>query len=176
MTLLDYTSEEYTKTYRKKIDHNMALVQELNTGAYSKKRINRYVSEITGEQLDPTVSIKLPFCTDFGGNIHFGKHIILNRGVMLTDTGGIYIDDYVAIGPHASIITVNHLTDPDKRTILDVQPVHLKKNSWIGANAIVLPGVTIGENSIVGAGSIVTKDVPDNVVVVGSPAKVIKTL
>lgn len=94
----------------------------------------------------------------------------------LVDLGGIFIEDHVLIGPMSRIITVNHLVDPSQRRGLEVQAVRIKKNAWIGANVTVLPGVTIGENSIVAADSTVTKDVPANVIVAGTPAKVIKLI
>ena len=171
---LDFKSDKYNQNYRKKIDHNMKLVHELNTGKYSIKRIKRFLSEITGEKIDKSVSLKLPFCTDFGGNIHFGKDIVVNTGVMFTDLGGIYLGDGVLIGPNASIITVNHSINPSKRNILELKPVHIKKNVWIGANATILPGVTIGKNSIIAAAAVVTHDVPENTIVGGIPAKEIR--
>lgn len=176
MSLLDFTTPEYQATYRPAIDKNMQLVQELNTGSRSQQEIQEYLCKITGHPVDQSVSLKLPFCTDFGSNIHFGKNIIINTGVMFTDLGGIFLEDHVMIGPRASLITVNHLTDPSQRNILDVKPIHLRKNVWIGANATILPGVTIGENSIVAAGAVVNHDVPANQMVAGVPAKIIKTL
>ena len=92
------------------------------------------------------------------------------------DLGGITIEDDVLIGPKVSIITENHPINPDERKILDLKSVIIKRNTWIGANATILPGVTIGENSVVAAGAVVTKDVPTNTVVAGVPAKVIKIL
>lgn len=93
---------------------------------------------------------------------------------MVSAAGGIDIDEGVQIAPRVNIVTVNH--DLHDKMIVICKPVHIKKNAWIGANATILPGVTIGENSVVGAASVVTKDVPDNVVVVGNPAKVIKKI
>ncbi|HAX1042357.1 TPA: sugar O-acetyltransferase, partial [Enterococcus faecium] len=82
--------------------------------------------------------------------------------------------DSVLIGPRVNLITVNHLTDPKERRGLLVKPIHIKKNAWIGAGATILPGVTIGENAIVAANATVTKDVPDNTIVAGIPAKIVK--
>ena len=90
--------------------------------------------------------------------------------------GGITIRDEVLIGPKVSLITENHPLNPKQRKGLIGKPILIKKNAWIGANAIVLPGVTIGENSIVAAGAVVSKDVPDNTIVGGIPAKFIKEI
>lgn len=155
-------------------DKNEPLVAELNTGYHSPKERLSYLEKMTGRPIDSSVTVSLPFYTDFGKHITFGKDIFINQNVTFVDLGGIIIEDHVLIGPMTRLITVNHLIDPDKRRGLSVQPVVIKKNVWIGANVTVLPGVTIGENSIVAADSTVTKDVPDNVVVAGTPARVIK--
>jgi acetyltransferase-like isoleucine patch superfamily enzyme len=90
--------------------------------------------------------------------------------------GGITIEDNVLIGPKVNLITENHPTDPTQRKSLILHPIHIKNNAWIGAGATILPGVTIGENSIVAAGAVVNKDVPANTIVGGVPAKIIKAL
>ena len=117
----------------------------------------------------------LPFYTDFGKHIKFGKNIFINIGVMFTDLGGITIEDKVLIGPGAKLLSVNHSIDPEKRRGIIASPILIKENAWIGANATILPGVTVGKNSIVAAGAVVTEDVPDNVIVGGVPAKIIKS-
>lgn len=88
--------------------------------------------------------------------------------------GGITIEDDVQIGPKVSLITENHPIDPSQRKFLDLKPIVIKKNAWIGAGAIILPGVTIGENSVVAAGAVVNNDVPENTIVGGVPAKHLK--
>lgn len=95
---------------------------------------------------------------------------------LAVDLGGIVIEDHVLIGPMCRIITVNHLIDPTKRRGLSVAAVKIEENAWLGANVTVLPSVTIGKNAVVAADSTVTKDVPDNVIVAGTPAKVIKEI
>jgi acetyltransferase-like isoleucine patch superfamily enzyme len=92
----------------------------------------------------------------------------------MLDLGGIRIDDDVLIGPRVNLVTENHPTDPTQRKSLSLHGIHIKRNAWIGAGATVLPGVTIGENAIVAAGAVVTKDVPDNSIVGGIPAKHIR--
>ena len=95
---------------------------------------------------------------------------------MFTDLGGITLEDNVLIGPRANIISVNHPAEPQARRGIILNPVRICKNAWIGANATILPGVTVGENAIVAAGAVVSKYVPPNTVVGGVPAKIIKTI
>jgi len=92
------------------------------------------------------------------------------------DLGGITIDDNVLIAPKVSLLSEGHPISPENRRALVAKPIHIKQNAWIGAGASILLGVTIGENSIVAAGAVVSSDVPDNTVVVGIPAKIIRTI
>lgn len=169
------TKEELT-AITEKAWQNTEKIQKLNASAADPERIRSVLAEVTGEQIDNSVEIRLPIYTDYGANIHFGKDIYISNGVMFTDLGGIYLEDQVLIGPRANIISVDHPTDPKKRRGLELGPVHIQRNAWIGTNATILPGVTIGKNAIVGAGSVVTKDVPANTVVAGVPAKLIKRI
>ena len=102
--------------------------------------------------------------------------MFINHGCSFLDLGGITIEDDVLIGPQVKIVTENHPVDPMQRKGLDVKAVHIGKNVWLCAGASVLPVVTIGENSIVAAGAVVTKDVPSNTIVGGVPAKHIKNI
>ena len=153
---------------------NERLVAELNTGYRTNSEVLAYLERITATKINASVTISRPFYTDFGCHISFGKDIFINQNVTFVDLGGITIEDQVLIGPMTRIITVNHLLDSEKRRGIEVKPVRIKKNAWIGANVTILPGVTVGKNAVIAADSTVTKDVPDNVVVAGSPAKVKK--
>ncbi len=155
---------------------NEQLVMEMNSSYHSNQKVLDYLSEISGATIDPSVTISLPFYTDFGKHIRFGKEIFINQNVTFVDLGGIVIEDNVLIGPMSRLITVNHLADPVTRRGLFLSPIHIKKNAWLGANVTILPGVTVGENAIIAADSTVTKDVPANVIVAGSPAKIIKSI
>ena len=115
-----------------------------------------------------------PFYTDCGRNIHIGKNVFINAGCKFQDQGGIYIEDGVLIGHNAVLATINHMEDPEKRAGMIFQPIHIEKKVWLGANVTVLPGVTIGEGSVIAAGAVVTKDVPANMIAAGVPAKVIR--
>jgi acetyltransferase-like isoleucine patch superfamily enzyme len=116
-----------------------------------------------------------------GYNIVAGDYLAINRGCHIDGRGGITIGNYVLIGPNVFIGSSNHVVSPKDnapRLLLghNPEPVHIGNNVWIGANAVICPGVSIGDQSVVGAGSVVTKDVPGSVVVAGSPAHIIKTL
>lgn len=111
-------------------------------------------------------------------HVHVGKNVFINFNANLVDDGDIFIGDDCMIGPNVSIVTAIHPVSPKLRLhkIQYNKPVHIGKNVWMGAGAIVLPGVTIGDNSIVGAGSVVTHDVEENTIVVGSPARVLRRI
>ncbi|HPM29785.1 MAG TPA: sugar O-acetyltransferase [Chryseolinea sp.] len=134
------------------------------------------LSEIIDSQIDKSSTIFIPFHTNFGQHIKIGKNVFINHACSFLDMGGITIEDDVQIGPRVNLITENHPVDPSKRKQLDLKSVHIKRNVWIGAGATILPGVTVGENSIVAAGAVVNKDVPANTIVGGIPAKMIKQL
>ncbi len=158
------------------IEKNQHLLQELNSGVHSPKEINEAISELTQRPLDPSTEIRLPFYSDFGRNIHIGKHVFINAGVTFVDMGGIFMADDVLVGPKATLISVNHPLAAAERHSVALQPVYVRRNAWIGANATILPGVTVGENAVVAAGAVVTHCVPANTVVAGVPARVLKTI
>lgn len=123
--------------------------------------------------------IEPPFHANFGGkHVHFGHHIYCNFGVTMVDDTHIYVGDYTMFGPHVTIATAGHPILPSLRekAYQYNMPVHIGRNCWFGAGCIVLPGVTIGDNVVVGAGSVVTKDIPSNVVVVGNPARILREI
>lgn len=122
------------------------------------------------------ISIQPGFQCDFGMNIHVGDNFLTNYNVTILDVAPIYIGDDVMIGPNTLITTVGHPISPKRRKERHgiCKPVHIGNNVWLGGNVTVLPGVTIGNNSVIAAGAVVTKDVPDNCVVGGVPAKRLK--
>lgn len=155
---------------------NEEWLMKLNAQYYPNQERLELLEKITQQSIDSSVEISQPFYSDFGQHIRFGKNIFINQNVTFVDLGGITIEDHVLIGHGTSLITVNHLISPENRRGIKAEPIHIKKNAWLGANVTVLPGVTIGENSIVGADSTVTKDIPDNVIVLGSPAKEVRKI
>lgn len=123
--------------------------------------------------------IEPPLHANWGGHhVHFGKRVYANFNLTLVDDSHIYVGDYTMIGPNVTIATAGHPILPELRE-KNYQyniPVHIGKNCWLGAGVVVLPGVTIGDNTVIGAGSIVTKDIPANVVAVGNPCKVLREI
>ncbi|MDE7290185.1 MAG: sugar O-acetyltransferase, partial [Oscillospiraceae bacterium] len=117
-----------------------------------------------------------PFYTDCGKNIHVGKNVFINAGCCFQDQGGITIGDDVLIGHQVVLATLNHDLDPDNRQSMIPKPIVIGNNVWIGSHATILGGVTIGDNAVIAAGAVVTKDVPENTVAGGVPAKIIKKI
>lgn len=134
------------------------------------------LSEIIGSTIDKSTRIFPPFYTNFGKFITLGKNVFINHACSFLDLGGITIEDDVLIGPKVNLITENHPLDPSDRQALLLKQIVIKRNAWIGAAATILPGVIIGENAVVAAGAVVSKDVPANTVVGGIPAKIIKAI
>ena len=151
------------------------LSAALNT-AISVEEIRERLSEIIGKQIDKSTTVFVPFYTNFGRHIQLGKNVFINHACSFLDLGGIAVEDDVQIGPKVNLITENHPVEPSQRTSLDLKSILIKRNAWIGAAATILPGVTIGENAVVAAGAVVSKDVPANTIVGGVPAKIIKTI
>ena len=123
--------------------------------------------------------IEPPFHANFGGkHVHFGKNVYANFNLTMVDDGHIYVGDSTMFAPGVIVATAGHPILPELReTVYQYNmPVHIGKNCWIGAGAIILPGVTIGDQVVVGAGSVVTKDLPSNVVAVGNPCRVIREI
>ncbi|GAA1056227.1 acetyltransferase [Agromyces luteolus] len=154
----------------------LRITGELNAGYHDPVRVRELIGDLIGKPVDETVTVFPPFRSDFGKNITLGKRIFINSGCSFQDQGGVVIGDDCLIGHNVVIATLNHDMDPDKRADMHPAPVVIGRNVWIGANATVLAGVTIGENAVVAAAAVVTKDVPANAVVVGAPARVVRTL
>lgn len=151
-------------------------IAEINTGYRDPDEVRQLFSRLTGTQVDASFWLLPPFYTDFGRNIKVGKNVFINHCCEFMDRGGITLEDKVLIGPKVNLITINHPVKPSERRATYCAPIIIRKNAWIGAAVSVMPGVTIGENSIVAANAVVTRDVPPNTIVGGVPAKVIKTI
>ena len=154
----------------------LKLTAELNNSYHTPEEIRKIFSKLTGKPMNDTLNIFPPFYTDCGKNITIGNHVFFNSGCKFQDQGGITIDDGALLGHNVVLATLNHCMIPEQRANLEPAPIHIGKNVWIGANAMVLPGVTIGDGAVVAAGAIVTKDVPANTIVGGIPAKKIKNV
>lgn len=157
----------------------VARTQRLSPGlnnATSIDEMRERLSDIIGRKIDPSTTIFVPFYTNFGQHIWLGKNVFINHACTFLDLGGITLEDDVMLGPKVNLITENHPADPTRRKSLDLKAILIKRNAWIGAGATILPGVTVGENAIVAAGAVVSKDVPDNSIVGGVPARFIKSI
>lgn len=131
-----------------------------------------YLEELFGRSLSD-VRILTPFLCDFGNRVKFGKGVFINHSAILSASGGIEFEDGVMVAPGVRIATINHDMN-NRHTIYTYGKVTIKKNAWLGMNVTVCPGVTIGKYAVVGAGAVVTKDVPDYAVVGGVPAKILR--
>jgi len=151
------------------------LLQKLNSSADPQEMI-QILRQITGKNIDETVAVFPPVYINNGKNLSIGKNVFINFDCTFLTLGGICIEDHVLIGPKVSLISEGHPLVPTERGALVPGKIHIKKNAWIGANATILPGVTIGENAVVAAGAVVSKDVADHTVVGGVPAKFIKNI
>ena len=148
-----------------------------NTGQYRDEgEMNELVQAILGYPIPESVTIWQPFYMDFGKNISFGENVFVNANVHMQDQGGIQIGNNVLIGHQVVIATLDHDLDPKQRGVLHPAPVVIEDDVWIGANATITKGVTIGQGAVIAAGSVVTKDVPPMTIVGGVPAKVIKEI
>ena len=135
---------------------------------------NNLVSELFNGNIGEGSYMMPPRAIIKANKVRIGKNVVIMDGVLMMASGGITIDDDAEIAANVQLITNNH--DYYDRCIIPCKPIHICRNAWIGAGATILPGVTIGDNSVVGAASVVTKDVDANTVVVGNPAKVIKRI
>lgn len=152
------------------------ICSEINSGYHTPEEIRQLMSELTGREIDEGFGLFPPFFSDCGKNIHIGKKVFINSGCKLQDWGGIFIGDGVLIGHNVVLATIDHDLRPQSRRGMYPKSVKIGRNVWIGSNSTILPGVTVGDNAVIGAGSVVTRDVPENIVVAGNPAKVIKCI
>lgn len=154
----------------------MRVTGELNGGYHEPAEVRALLARLIGKPVDETVTLFPPFSSDFGRNITLAKRIFINAGCKFQDQGGITIGDDCLIGHNVVIATLNHDLAPSRRGDMHPAPVTIGRNVWIGSNATILAGVTIGEDAVVAAASVVTKDVPPGAIVVGSPARVVRSV
>ncbi len=154
----------------------MRITAELNGSYHSPAEIRELMSRLTGKQVDESFMMFPPFHTDFGKNLSIGRNVFINACCCFQDQGGITIGDGALIGHKVVLATVNHGFLPEERAYNYPAPITIGKNVWIGSGATVLPGVTVGDNAIVAAGAVVTKDVAPDTIVGGVPARFLKTV
>ncbi len=157
-------------------DEARKITTIINGPYLTPEELLKLYSELFNYQVDESVRILPPFTTECGKNTRLGKNIFINSGARFQDQGGIYIDDDTFIGHNAVLATLNHGQKPDERATLIPSPIHIGKKVWIGANVTILSGVTIGDGAIIAARAVVNKDVKENTVVGGVPARLIKTI
>lgn len=148
------------------------LCAKANAKLPDDKSYVKDLEELFGRNLDD-VRILTPFICDFGNRVKFGKNVFINHSAILSASGGIEFEDGVSVAPGVRIATINHDFN-ERHSKYTYGKVTLKKNAWIGMNVTICPGVTIGKYAVIGAGAVVTKDIPDYAVAAGVPAKVIK--
>ena len=169
-------SSEFQEMSDYLLQEAVKIKMKLNNEYHTPDEVQKIISELTSQPVNETLRLIPPFHTDCGKNIHIGSDVFINSNCSMQDQGGIYIGDGVFIGHNVCLLTLNHELTPENRANLIPAPIHLEDRVWLGSNVTILPGVTVGENSVVAAGAVVTKDVPANTVVGGVPAKVIKKI
>jgi acetyltransferase-like isoleucine patch superfamily enzyme len=161
-----------------RIQRAIGLTERLNRIPFAERdAIRQAWSELTGTAVDATFSLMPPVYSEHGLSIRVGRNVFINQGCTLNDIGGIEIGDDVMIGPRVSLITSGHPLDPNqRRKQIVAAPIVIQRNVWLGAGAMVLQGVTVGEDSVVAAGAVVTRDVPPGTLVAGVPAQVLRPI
>jgi len=154
----------------------LRITSEINNTYHTPEELYGLMSELTGRTVGKGFALFPPFHTDFGMNITIGEGVFINSGCTFQDQGGIFIGDGCLIGHQVSIATINHDLDPGNRGSMTFRPVTIGKNVWIGDHASILPGVTIGDGSVIAAGAVVTKDIPPMTVVAGVPARIMRKI
>lgn len=149
---------------------------QINGAYHTREELTALLSELTGKPVDPSVKLFPPIYADFGKNITLGKNVFINDCCHFQDHGGVTIGDGTLIGHNVVFATINHDMRPERRSEMRALPIKLGKNVWVGSNATFLPGVTVGDGAVIGAGAVVTRDVPPMTVVAGVPARKIKDI
>ena len=152
------------------------LTMELNSSPHTPEEIRELMERITGRAVPDDFRLFPPFYTDFGKNIRIGRGVFINACCCFQDQGGIVVGDGTLIGHRVTVATINHGLRPDERHIHNIAPVNIGRNVWIGAGAVLLPGVTVGDNAIIAAGAVVSRDVPPSSIVGGVPAAVMRMI
>jgi acetyltransferase-like isoleucine patch superfamily enzyme len=180
--------EDHTRIVHRRTPESAAMVAEVQRAMAITAQLNRLTfndtaeiralfSELIGKKVDDRFILIPPFYATGGSETRLGENVFVNQNCTFYDLGGLSIGDDVMIGPNVSIITSGHPLDPSQRRTTTIgKPIVIERNVWIAAGATIIGGVTIGENAVVAAGSVVTKNVPPNTLVGGNPARVIRSI
>ncbi|HEY4923967.1 MAG TPA: sugar O-acetyltransferase [Roseiarcus sp.] len=181
-------TDDRAKLIARRTPESAAMLANVKRAATITARLNRLTfndadevralfSELIGKQVDDSFLLIPPFYTTGGPDIRVGRNVFVNQNCTFYDLGGLDIADDVLIGPNVSLITSGHPLEPSRRRAFTVaKPIVIERNVWIAAGATIIGGVTVGENSVVAAGAVVTKSVPPNMLVGGNPARIIRSI
>lgn len=181
-------NDDRTRTIPRRTAESAAMSAEVKRAMTITAALNRLTfndadqvralfSELIGKTVDDSFVLVPPFYATGGAGTRVGRNVFINQNCTFYDLGGLDIADDVMIGPGVSIITSGHPIEPSqRRSSVVAKPIAIERNVWIAAGATIIGGVTVGENSVVAAGSVVTKDVPPNTLVAGNPARVIRSI
>jgi acetyltransferase-like isoleucine patch superfamily enzyme len=160
------------------LNRAMAITATLNQLTFNDAdKVRALFGDLIGKKVDDSFLLIPPFYTTGGVDISVGRNVFVNQNCTFYDLGGLDIADDVMIGPNVTIVTSGHPIEPSqRRASVIAKPIVIERNVWIAAGATIIGGVTIGENSVVAAGSVVTKDVPQNTLVAGNPARVLRSI
>jgi acetyltransferase-like isoleucine patch superfamily enzyme len=149
---------------------------EINTGYHDQAELRTLMGRLIGKEMPEKFMLFPPIYADFGRNISLGEGVFINSGCCFQDQGGVRIGDGCQIGHQVVFATIDHGIDPDRRHDVMASEIVLERNVWVGSHATILRGVTIGHDSIIAAGAVVTRDVPPMTVVAGVPARPVKSI
>lgn len=170
------SSEEIHQFMNRMSDEARHITFRLNTAYHTPDEVRGLLSELFGYRVPESLRVFPPFYTDFGRNITVGRDVFINACCHFQDHGGVTIGDGCQIGHNVVFATLNHGLSPEDRQNTYPAPIVLGRNVWVGSNATILQGVTVGDNAVIAAGAVVTKDVEPATVVGGVPAKVIRRI
>lgn len=167
---------ELTACMRPMAREAQKITAEINGAYHTPEEQRALMSELTGKPVDEGFALFPPIYTDCGRNLTTGKNVFINSGCCFQDQGGVTIGDGCLIGHQVVFATLDHMLDPSDRASMVAHPITVGRNVWIGSHATILSGVTIGDNSVIAAGAVVTTSVPANCVAAGVPARIIKSI
>lgn len=167
---------EAVEVLNKQNEEARKITSRLNNAYHTLQEIREILSELFGYKVPDNFRVFPPFYTDFGKNIHVGDNVFINACCQFQDQGGVWLGDGCLIGHNVVFATLNHDLNPHRRQICIPKSIKVGRNVWIGSNSTILSGVSIGDNAVVAAGAVVSKDVAPNTIVGGVPAKFIKTI